>query len=561
MSTPSLNAVDVEREELPVDVLVVGAGPAGLACAIHLKRQLDAQGMGDKTVLVIEKAEEIGHHSLSGCVMNPRGISALFPDWREKDFPIDSEVKDDWLEFLKANGKHITVRGPFVPPQFKNHGNVLVRLNRVVRWLAEQAEALGIDVYPGFPAAELIRDGDRVLGVVTRDSGIGKDGSRKPTFEPGMRILAEVTVLSEGPRGHLTKGLVRDLKLDEGRNPQIYGTGVKEIWEIPKERGSEFFGKVLHTGGYPLGMGRGVKGGYGGSFIYGSAVDQLSLGFVVGLDQGDSRLDPHALFVRWKQHPRIASLLEGGKVLRYGAKAVPEGGYFSMPRLQGDGFCLVGDSAGFLNAATFKGVHLAIESGMLAADSIAEALAAKDSSAAKLAAYTERFESSPAQAELWRYRNYRQAFHKSFLWGMFDQGVQLLTGGRGLVGRRSIGKDHEAMQPLSSSRFEKPQFDDKASMDKLTDVYWSGTVHEEDQPAHLLVGDPTLCVDRCTEEFGNPCQHFCPAAVYEWPEGATEVVINASNCVHCKTCDIADPYENIDWVVPEGGGGPKYVDM
>jgi electron-transferring-flavoprotein dehydrogenase len=561
VQAPSLNVSDAEREELPVDVLVVGAGPAGLACAIHLKRLLDARDMGDKTILVVEKAEEIGNHTLSGCVMDPRGISSLFPDWRERGFPVDSEVKDDWIEFLRPGGKHFTLRGPLVPPQFKNHGNVLVSLNRVVRWMAEQAEALGVDVYPGFPAAELVREGERVRGVVTRDSGIAKDGSRKPTVEPGMRILADVTVLGEGPRGHLTKHLVRDLDLAKGKNPQVYGTGVKEIWEIPEERGRETFGKVIHTGGYPLGLGKGAGGGYGGSFIYGSAPDRLSLGFVIGLDQSDARLDPHALFVRWKQHPRIASLLEGGKVLRYGAKVVPEGGYFSMPRLQGDGFCLIGDSAGFLNAATFKGVHLAIESGIHAAEAIADALQAQDTSASKLAAYTARFEASPAKAELWRWRNYRQAFHGGFLFGLFDQGLQMISGGRGLIARRSIEADHRAMQPVAASRLEKPDYDDKASMDKLTDVYWSGTVHEEDQPAHLLVPDPTICVDRCTAEYGNPCQHFCPAAVYEWPTGASSVVINAANCVHCKTCDIADPYENIEWVVPEGGGGPKYIDM
>jgi electron-transferring-flavoprotein dehydrogenase len=315
-------------------------------------------------------------------------------------------------------------------------------------------------------------------------------------------------------------------------------------------------GKVFHTGGYPL-----HEGGYGGSWVYGVAPDQLSIGFVVGLDHGDAALDPHALFVQWKQHERIRSLLEGGEVLRYGAKTVPEGGYHSMPKLFGDGFVLVGDSAGFLNAASLKGIHLAIKSGMLAAEAIADALQAGDTSAQSLARYGELFEASWAKDELWGVRNYRQAFASGLSTGMLDFAVQRVTGGRGLKARRSGHEDHTCMQSAAQAKLEKPKFNDADSMDKLTDVYLSGAIHEEDQPSHLLVVDPTICVERCTQEYGNPCQHFCPAAVYEWPEGADSVVINASNCVHCKTCDIADPYENIEWLVPEGGGGPKYVDM
>ncbi|MEC8493560.1 MAG: electron transfer flavoprotein-ubiquinone oxidoreductase, partial [Planctomycetota bacterium] len=309
-------------------------------------------------------------------------------------------------------------------------------------------------------------------------------------------------------------------------------------------------------GGYPLDM-----KSYGGSWVYGIAEDKLSIGFVIGLDQTDAKLDPHALFVQWKQHPRIAKLLEGGKPISYGAKCVPEGGYFSQPRLHGDGFVMVGDTGGFLNAATLKGIHLSIKSGMLAAEAIAKALAAGDTSKEGLASYQESYEASWAKAELWKYRNYRQAFTKGLVAGTIDFAVQQVTGGRGLVARRPGHSDHETMEPVAQSRLEKPGYDDRLSMDKLTDVYLSGAIHEEDQPAHLLVNDPSICTDRCTREFGNPCQHFCPAAVYEWPEGSTAVTINASNCVHCKTCDIMDPYENIEWVVPEGGGGPKYLGM
>jgi electron-transferring-flavoprotein dehydrogenase len=557
--TTSLNLPDVEREELPVDVLLVGAGPASLACAIHLQRLLAERGQDDKTLLVIDKAEELGHHALSGAVMDPRGIAELFPDWQERGFPIEAPVEDDWAEFLSAGGGARKLRGALCPPQLKNHGNFIVSVNRVVRWLSEQAEAAGVEIYAGFPAAEVVQaDDGRVLGVLTRDSGIAKDGARKGTFEPGMRIAAEVTVFAEGPRGSLAKQLFGDprLGLMDGRNPQTYGAGIKELWQVREEVGRELHGKVFHTGGYPLDM-----RAYGGSFVYGVAPDKLALGFVVGLDQGDALLDPHALFVQWKQHPRMRALLAGGKVIRYGAKTVPEGGYFSMPKLQADGCVLVGDTAGFLNAATLKGIHLALKSGMLAAEAIADALVAGDTSAAGLARYTQLFEASWARDELWRFRNYRQAMAGGVLAGSLDFGVQLLTGGRGLKARRGGHADHEAMRPLAESKLLKPDFNDSDSLDKLTDVYLSGAIHEEDQPSHLIVVDPDICVERCTAEYGNPCQHFCPAAVYEWPEGAERVVINASNCVHCKTCDIADPYENIEWVVPEGGGGPKYVDM
>jgi len=553
----SLNLADVEREELPVDVLLVGAGPASLACAIRLQELLAAKGLDDKTILVIDKAEEIGHHALSGAVMDPRGIAELYPDWREKGFPVLTDVTEDWAELLRSGGKHVRLAGLLCPPQFKNHGNSIVSLNRVVAWMAEQAEAAGIEIYPGFPAAEtLYDDQQRVLGVVTRDSGIDKEGNQKGTYEPGMRILADVTVFAEGTRGNLAKELCQRLDLYRGRNPQTYGTGVKELWRVREEIGQEFLGKVVHTGGYPLGT-----SGYGGSFIYGLPENRLALGFVVGLDHGDARLDPHALFVHWKQHPRIAHLLEGGEVLRYGAKSLPEGGYFSMPILQGDGFLMVGDSAGFLNAQALKGIHLAIKSGLMAAETIAEALAAGDTSAAGLARYTELFEASWAREELWRTRNYRQAFAKGFFTGMADFAAQRLTGGRGFKARREGHSDASRMRPLSESTMQPPTFNDSDSMDKLTDVYVSGAVHEEDQPSHLVIPDPDLCSTRCREEYGNPCLHFCPAAVYEWPEGSDRVVLNPSNCVHCKTCDIADPYGNIEWVVPEGGGGPKYVDM
>lgn len=554
----SLNAEDVEREELPVDVCIVGAGTAGLACAIHLTRLLKEAGDEERTVLVLDKAEEIGHHTLSGAVMDPRGIAELFPDWKERGFPVLSEVQDDWAEMLRPGGGGTKLKGILCPPQLRNHGNYIVSLNEVVKWMAGQAEEAGVEIYAGFPVAETrFEEGtDKVIGVQTRDSGIAKDGSQKATFEPGMDVSAEVTVFAEGVRGNLAKDLFRRLDVMDGKNPQTYGTGIKEIWEVTPEIGKEMHGNVMHTGGYPL-----DSKSYGGSWVYGIAENKLSIGFVVGLDHTDAKLDPHGLFVKWKQHPKIARLLEGGKPINYGAKCVPEGGYFSQPRLHGDGFVFVGDTGGFLNAATLKGIHLSIKSGILAAEAIAKSLKAGDSSKAGLASYQESYEASWARDEMFKYRNYRQAMAKGMLKGGIDFAVQMVTGGRGLVARRAGHSDHETMAPVAQSKTSPPKYDDRASMDKLTDVYLSGAIHEEDQPAHLLVNDPSICTDRCTKEFGNPCQHFCPAAVYEWPAGSEAVTINASNCVHCKTCDIMDPYENIEWVVPEGGGGPKYLGM
>ena len=558
-----LNLEGVEREELEVDVCIVGAGPAALACAIQLKRALKAAGREDAMVLVLEKAEDIGNHVLSGAVMDPKGMAELFPNWREDGCPVEADVTWDCVDILRKNGKKTRLQGALVPPPMKNHGKVIVSLYRVVRWMRDKAEELEVEVYPGFAAARVLYEGDRVVGVQTRDAGIAKDGSRKPNFEPGMNVKAKVTVFAEGTRGNLAKGLIKKLKLDAGRNTQCYETGIKEIWKIPEERGKEMLGKVIHTMGVPLGT-----SGYGGGFIYGLSGSRLAIGYVVGLDLPDPTLDPHAMFVRWKQHPALQELLAGGELVRYGAKTIPGGGYYSMPRLQGDGFCLVGDSAGFINMQRLKGIHLAIKSGLMAADTIAEAFEQDDFSAVGLMGYTKRFEASWAKRELWSVRNFRQAFQRGFFAGVLDAGLQFVTGGRGLVGRRALHADHEN---TGSPRDFKPQevkYDDRICVDKLTDVYKSGAVHEEDQPSHLVVMDPDLCVTRCTSEHGNPCQYFCPAAVYEWPhadqaqaEAAGGVVINASNCVHCKTCDIADPYQIIEWVVPEGGGGPKYVDM
>lgn len=559
----NLNIEGVERDELEVDVLIVGAGPAALSCAIQLKRALKEKGRDDAAVLVLEKAEDVGYHILSGAVMDPRAIAELYPDWLEQGFPVESKVEFDCVDYLKKNGGKMRIQGPFVPPNLRNHGNYIISLYRATQWLKEKAEELEVDVYPGFAGSGVLYDGNRVVGVQTRDAGIDKHGEKKPQYEPGMDVKAKVTVFAEGTRGSLAKGLIKKLKLDEGSNHHSYETGVKELWKVPEERGQALLGHVIHTMGVPLGT-----AGYGGGFIYGLTESRLALGFVVGLDHPDPALDPHAMFAEWKQHPAIRELIEGGELLRYGAKTLPGGGYFAMPKLQGDGFVLVGDSAGFLNMARLKGVHLAIKSGILAADAIADALEKDDTSEVGLAGYPRAFESSWAKDELYGVRNFRQAFQSGFFAGAFDVGVQMITGGRGLCARRAMTEDHETTRRVESAKLTKPSFDDKYAVDKLTDVFSAGSIHEEDQPSHLVITDPSICITRCTKEYGNPCRHFCPAAVYEWPhqsEAAAEeaggVVVNFSNCVHCKTCDIADPYQIIEWTVPEGGGGPKYIDM
>ncbi|HET6203431.1 MAG TPA: electron transfer flavoprotein-ubiquinone oxidoreductase [Planctomycetota bacterium] len=540
----------MERETLKVDVLVLGAGPAGLATAIRLGQALKAGGR-EASVLVLEKGEEVGFHSLSGAVMDPRGMAELLPDFLEKGFPSEGTVVRDEMRFLTSR-RSAGVGEGLLPRELRNRGHLVVSLYRVVRWMKEQAEGLGVEVHAGFAGAEVLYgEGGAVVGVRTRDSGVNKRGERKANYQPGMDVRAKVVVFSEGPRGSLTKSLVARKRLDEGRNAQVYATGLKEVWEVPRD----FGGRVVHTLGWPLDASK-----YGGGWIYGMSGRRLSIGFVVGLDYGDPRFDPHEAFQRWKTHPFVARLLEGGTLLRYGAKTIPEGGYFAMPRLYGDGFVLVGDAAGFLNARRLKGIHLAIKSGMLAAEAIVEALGAEDFSASRLRRYEALFEASWARAELWSCRNFRQAFSRGLWPGLLRAGLQLLLGGRILRARLPSKIDPAHYRRLEGAP-PPPRlaFDGKTTFDKLTDVFHSGTVHEEDQPSHLLVLDPRICVERCETEYGNPCQRFCPAQVYEWSDHALR--INAANCVHCKTCDVADPYQVIQWVVPEGGGGPKYVDL
>jgi len=553
----------IERERLDADVLIVGAGPAGLACALHLANLIERHTAANKSpalstenIYVLEKAREIGAHQLSGAIMDPRGLRELVPDF-EKSAPLDTPVTDDAAYYLSECG---SFKLPITPPPLRNHGNYIVSLNKLVKWLASLVEKKGVNVFAEFAGQELLYDKNGIAGVLTGDKGIDKNGKPKSNFTPGYELRAKVTVLAEGPRGSLTKDLVNRLKLG-GLNPQVYGIGIKELWDV--QPGRIATGYVAHTLGWPLDSKL-----YGGGWIYGLRDNRVSLGMVVALEYHNPLFDPHEAFQKFKTHPFVRHILEGGKLVRYGAKTVPYGGWYSMPRSYVDGGLIIGDSASLLNSQRLKGIHTAIKSGMLAAETIYEALCAGDTSAAKLSAYPEKLDRSWLKQELWAVRNFHQGFHDGLWPGLVQAGLQFVSGGHGVVdpvrsepGYKEYSKlNRERVLVDQSTRFKG---DGKLTFDRLTDVYHSGTRHDEDQPCHLIVLDPNICVDRCVREYGNPCQYFCPAAVYEMAmeKDAPKLKINFANCVHCKTCDIADPYQIIDWVPPEGGGGPNYEGM
>jgi electron-transferring-flavoprotein dehydrogenase len=562
----------IERDTLEVDVLFVGAGPASLAGAYHLRQLVErhnrtspGEGLGEVSIAVIEKGREIGSHAISGAVMDMRPLEELMPDWKERGVPIEAPVTVEDVSFLTRRRKW---KLPIVPPPLNNHGKYVVSLNKFIRWMGPIVEAADVMLLPEFPGAEMLYDDqNRVIGVRTADRGIGREGHPRENYQPGADIFAKVTVLGEGSRGSLAKKHIARLGLDEGRNPQVYAIGVKEIWELPKGRVTPGF--VMHTLGYPL-----PNEVFGGSFVYGMQNDLLDIGLVVGLDYRDPFTDPHRLFNQFKQHPAIAQLLEGGRMLHYGAKSLPEGGLLSQPKYYGDGFLMIGDTASFLNSQKLKGIHMAMKSGMLAAEATFEALLANRFDEAQLRRFEQKVRESYVYQELYEVRNSHQAFRHGRLWGLVENGFQYLTRGFGLLGDLVVEAGHEHLRKLHVFQ-RRPQhageyvqapaekWDNQLTFDKVTDVYRSGTEHSEDQPPHLRILEPDICLNRCTVEYGNPCQYFCPAAVYEIEEvdGGRRPKINFSNCVHCKTCDIMDPYQIIDWVPPEGGGGPNYINL
>ncbi|HEY0142579.1 MAG TPA: electron transfer flavoprotein-ubiquinone oxidoreductase [Thermoanaerobaculia bacterium] len=557
----------IERETLDVDVVIVGAGPAGLAAAYKLSEliRVHNESSAEKkleglSIAVLEKGKEIGSHGISGAVMDPRGLTELMPDWHDRGLPA-VPVGSDSFWYLTETGK---IAAPINPPPLQNHGNYVVSLAEMIRWMAGIVGEMGVDLFPEFAATRVLVENGRVVGVRTGDKGIDKNGQPKANFEPGVDVRAKLTILAEGPRGTLAKQLAGMFDLYAGKNPQVYSLGVKELWQLPDDRFPA--GSVIHTMGFPLDMDT-----FGGAFLYGMSDRIVDIGLVVGLDYKNPTLDPHNELQRLKLHPSIQAILKGGKLVGAGAKAIPEGGYFSMPKLHGDGFMILGDSGGFLNGARLKGIHLAIKSGILAAEAAFQGLLNEDFSAASTATYEQLFEVSWAKDELWKQRNFHQAFHNGQLAGMINAGLGIITGGRGFGVANKL-KGHEGYKRMVRiKRYfgsddphppAKVKYDNQYTTDKVTNVYNGGVIHEENQPAHLLIMDTEVCITRCTEEYGNPCFHFCPAQVYEpqtTADGRGKVpFLNFTNCFHCKTCDIMDPYQVITWVPPEGGGGPDY---
>lgn len=542
-----------ERESMEFDVVIVGAGPAGLAAAIRLA-QLSEEAGQEVSVCVLEKGSEVGAHILSGAVMEPRALNELFPDWEERGAPLLTPVRQD--RFLYLTEKR-AFRLP-TPPQMANHGNYIISLGNVCRWLASEAEALGVAIFPGFAAAEvLLHDDGSVKGVATGDMGIGRDGKPKDTFEPGIELHARQVLFAEGCRGHLSRQLMDRFGLREGVQPQTYGIGLKELWEIDPERHAP--GTVIHTAGWPM-DGR----TYGGSFLYHLEDNQVAVGFVVGLDYENPWLSPFDEFQKFKTHPAIRPFFEGGKRIAYGARAINEGGFQSIPRLTFPGGMLIGCAAGFVNVPKIKGSHTAMKSGMTAAEAVFDWLAAETQPDAEVLSYDERLRQTWLWDELYRVRNIRPSFHGGFVQGFLYSAIDtVILRGRAPWTLRHR-PDHESLKPKNACQaIDYPAPDGEITFDRASSVFLASTNHEEDQPVHLTLKDASVPVDINLALYEAPEQRYCPAGVYEIIEDddGVRLQINAQNCVHCKTCDIKDPTQNIVWVTPEGGGGPNYPNM
>jgi electron-transferring-flavoprotein dehydrogenase len=545
----------IERESMEFDVVIVGGGPAGLAAACRLM-QLD-EGLN---IVVVEKGSEIGAHILSGNVFEPTGLNELFPDWQEKGAPVKTAVTGDRIHYLTSEKGAMPVPGLFLPRPMHNHGNYIISLGQLCQWMGEQAEGMGVNIFPGFAASEVLYDADgRVTGVATSDMGIGKDGEKKSSYQAGYELLGKYTIFAEGVRGNLSELVMDKFDLRADADPQHYGIGFKEVWEIDPDLHEE--GLVVHTAGWPLDTHT-----EGGGFLYHAADNKVFAGFIIALSYKNPHLAPFDEFQRWKLHPKIRCYLEDGKRIAYGARAVNKGGMQSLPKLAFPGGMLVGCGAGFLNGVKIKGAHTAIKTGMLAAESVQKALAAGDGAAAELVDFDENVKASWAYKEMYKGRNFGPGLHKlGSFWGaafaFIDQNIFF---GKLPFTWRNPDPDHESLQKASDAKvIDYPKPDGKLTFDRLSSVFLSSTNHEEDQPSHLKLKDESIPISYNLPEFDEPAQRYCPAGVYEIVEegGEKKFEISAGNCVHCKTCDIKDPRQNIVWTVPEGGGGPNYSNM
>ena len=544
---------EIQRESMEYDVIIVGAGPSGLSTAIKLK-QLAIENQSEISICIVEKGSEVGAHILSGNVIDPRALNELIPDWKEKGAPLKTEVTQDSVRYLLSES--LTIPAPLMlVPTFKNHGNYIISLGNLCRWLAEYAESLEIDIFAGFPASEIIYENDRVIGVITGDMGIDSEGEKKPGYEPGVELRAKFTVLAEGCRGHLGKEIINKYKLDEGKDPQHYGIGFKEVWDLKPELHEE--GLVIHTLGWPS------KGTVSGSYFYHGENNQAYIGYVVPLDYENPHLSPYDEFQQWKHQSSISKYLKEGKRVSYGARALIKGGLQSRPKMNFPGGLLIGDNAGTLNFPRIKGTHTAMKSGMIAAETIFNSI---QSSKVDLEEYEERFTSSWINSELYKARNWNPFLHKfgPYL-GVLLAGIdQFIFRGKLPFTLRAPEPDHACLKEANKmSKISYPKPDGIISFDKLSSVFLSNTNHAEDQPCHLILKDESIPIEQNLPLYDEPAQRYCPAGVYEVieEEGKKIFQINAQNCVHCKTCDIKDPAQNIIWVTPEGTGGPNYPNM
>lgn len=561
-----------KNEEMEADILIIGGGSAGLSCAYQIQKQFEelqskndpsVQGKEAPMIIVLEKASEIGAHSFSGAVLNPLALKELFPNFKELGCPLESEVHEDSVHYLTTSG---SFKLPITPPPFKNHGNYIVSISKLNRWLGSQCEQKGINIFPGFAAVEAIYEGDKIVGVRTGDKGRDQSGAPKANFEPGIIIKSKVTIFAEGTRGSLFKSVAKKLDLRKGKNPEVFEEGVKEVIQCAK--GTIKPGQVIHTMGFPLSK------SIGGTFLYTLPEDKILLGLVAYLDTKDPYLDPHRELQKMKTHPFIQSFIKGGKVVAYGGKTLPAGGWYSMPQLYGNGWMVVGDTASMVDVQKLKGIHLSMKSGMLAGETALKAFLTGDTSATVLKAYENKINESYVKGDLYKVRNFHQTLSKGMVASLPLLALQELTGGRGLTDQMPVEEDAKATHKVvdvwgggaeSNPELKLPALDGNLFMDKLSSVYLTGTIHDEHSPNHLLLKDGDVCRSVCEPQYKSPCNHFCPAAVYEMiPSekytGQKELKINYTNCIHCKTCDIKCPFENIDWTPPEGGGGPKYIE-